>query len=73
MSFHSHVSSFTQRVVFDSYMSNTGSRSKEIHNKMDRNHIESPYEPIDVHMDVSRNGGSPIAGWFIRENPFQLD
>ena len=30
---------------------------------MDRNHIESPYEPIDAHMDVSRNRGSPIAGW----------
>ena len=23
-------------------------------------------------MGISRNGGTPIAGWFIRENPIQI-
>ena len=25
------------------------------------------------HMGVSTNGGTPIAGWFIRENPIKMD
>jgi len=25
------------------------------------------------HMGVSINGGTPIAGWFIRENPIKVD
>ena len=24
-------------------------------------------------MGVSRNGGTPIAGWFVREIPFKMD
>ena len=25
------------------------------------------------HMEVSINGGTPIAGWFIMENPIKMD
>ena len=26
-----------------------------------------------MYLEVSINGGTPIAGWFIRENPYKMD
>ena len=31
------------------------------------------YIYIKIYMGVSINGGTPIAGWFIRDNPTKMD
>ena len=36
-------------------------------------YTEYQYVYIYIYMGVSINGGTPIAGWFIRENPIKMD
>ena len=36
-------------------------------------YTEYQYVYIYIYMGVSINGGTPIAGWFIQENPIKMD